>query len=117
MAQATRSLSPKLALERMQRHRHAVITLAVHSATKAVKRRLRAQGIRLHEVTAKDIRIRAEAYFEVHRAELIAQAERAIATWPGFARWRCPPEVSVKSIKIEHSPNANSAIVGQIAND
>jgi len=118
MAGASMSLSPK-ALERIRRHHAAVITLARQSATKAIKRQLQAQGIRLHDESAKDIRIWADAWFNAHRDELIAEAEHAIATWPGFAQWRLPPEheVFVKSNKIERSPNASSAIVGQIAND
>jgi hypothetical protein len=76
--------------EKIQRHRHAVMVLALRSATKAIKARLRAKGIRLSDVTAKDISNQARAWLEVHREELIAEAEHAIATYPGFARWRLP---------------------------
>src|SRR6516162_5084504 len=115
---ATRSLSPKRALERMRQHRQCVIVLARQSARKAIKAQLRAEGLKLSQFSAKDISIRADAYFDVHRQELIAEAEHAIATWPGFERWRLPPghEVFVKSPEIEHSPEANCAITGQIAN-
>jgi hypothetical protein len=112
MARATRSLSPKLALERLQRHRSAVITLAHQAALKVVKARIRAEGKRLHDFSARDLRIQAEQYFEANRAELLAQAKEVVATYPGFERWRCPPEVFEKVTKIEHSPKANSAIVG-----
>jgi hypothetical protein len=89
VAQAKPILTSNRALERMQRHRWAVIRLAHRSATNAVKRQLQAQGVRLSEVSAKEIMVRAEAFFQAHRAELIAKAEEVIATSPHFARWRC----------------------------
>jgi hypothetical protein len=101
----------------MQRHRHAVMVLAMQRARKAVQANIRAKGQRPADFSAKEITLLAEDYLAQHRARLIAEAEKDIATWPGFARWRCPPEVFVKSIKIEHSPKANSAIAGQFAND
>jgi len=60
MAKAARSLSPKQILERMQRHR----LLAHQSATKAIKAKLIAQGVRLTDVTAKDISISARAWLD-----------------------------------------------------
>ena len=75
-------------LQRLHRHRWAVITLARQSAIKAIKAQFQAQGVRLSEVPAKVIHILADAYFDVHRAQLLAEAEKIIATWPGFARWR-----------------------------
>jgi hypothetical protein len=82
---ATRSLSPKRIQEKIQRHRHAVMVLAHQSAQRAIKARLRGQGVRLTDVTAKDISIQARAWFDVHRDELIAEAEQVIATSPRFA--------------------------------
>ena len=115
---ATRSLSPKRTAERIQRHRHAVLVLAHQSARKAIKAQLRAEGLKLSQFSAKDISIRADAYFDVHRERLIAEAGQIIATSPYFARWRLPPghEVFVKSREIEHSPKADSAVAGEIAN-
>jgi len=57
-------------------------------------------------------------YLNQHRAKLMAEAAEEIATWPGSAHWRLPPgqEVFVKSTKIEHSPNADSAIAREITN-
>jgi hypothetical protein len=89
MAKAARSLSPKQILERIRQHRHAVIVLARQSARKAIKAQLRAEGLKLSQFSAKDISIRADAYFDVHRERLIAEAEHVIATSPYFARWRC----------------------------
>jgi hypothetical protein len=113
---ATQSLSPNRIAQKLREHRHAVIVLAHQSARKAIKAQLRAEGLKLSQFSAKDISIRAEAWFDVHRQELIAEAEHAIATWPGFERWRLPPghEMFVKSQQIEHSPEANCAITGQI---
>ena len=118
MAQATRSLSPKRTLERMRQHRQCVIVLAHQSAKKAIKAQLRAEGLKLSQFSAKDISIRADAYFDVHRERLIAETEQIIATSPYFERWRLPPghEVFVKSQQIEHSPKADSAVAGEIVN-
>ncbi len=98
---ATQSLSPNRIAQKLREHRHAVIVLAHQSARKAIKAQLRAEGLKLSQFSAKDISIRAEAWFDVHRQELIAEAEHAIATWPGFERWRLPPghEMFVKSHK------------------
>ena len=76
--------------ERLAQHRRAVIALAHQSARRAIKRQFQAQGVRLSDVTARDLTIWAEAWFDTHRQELIAEAENAIATWPGFERWRKP---------------------------
>ena len=46
---ATRSLSPKRALERIRQHRHCVIVLAHQSAAKAIKAQIRAQGDKLSQ--------------------------------------------------------------------
>jgi hypothetical protein len=77
-----------MAIDRLAQHRHAVITLARRSAKNAVKRQLQAQGVRLHDVTAKDIAIWAESWFDAHRDELIAEAKNVIATSPLFVRWQ-----------------------------
>lgn len=87
---ATRSLSPKRIAERMQRHRLAVRVLAMQRAKQAVREDIRAKGFKLAQFSAKEITLLAEDYFTQHRARLIADAEHAIATWPGFARWRLP---------------------------
>jgi hypothetical protein len=117
MAKASISLSPKRALEKMQRHRAAVITLAMQRAKKIVQTNIRAMGQRLSDFSAREITLLAEDYLAQHREQLRAEAEHAIATWPGFARWRCPPEMFEKITEIERSPNAKSANSGVIAND
>ena len=94
---ASRSLSPNRVAQKLREHHHAVIVLAHQSARKAIKAQLRAEGLKLSQFSAKDISIRAEAWFDVHRQELIAEAEHAIATWPGFARWRLPNCSNIES--------------------
>ena len=118
MAKAARSLSPKQILERIQRHRSAVAVLAMQSARREVKAQIRAQGLKVAHYSAKEISILAEAHLAQHREQLRAEAEHAINTWPGFARWRLPPghEVFVKSPEIEHSPKADSSVAGEIVN-
>ena len=81
MAEATTSLSPNIDL-------WAVMALARLSATKAVKRELQAQGVRLHYISSKEMRELADTYLAQHRADLIAQAAEIVATSPRFARWR-----------------------------
>jgi hypothetical protein len=64
--------------------------LAHQAARRAIKREFQAQGVRLHDLTAREIAIWGEAWFNAHSAELIAEAKHTIATWPEFARWREP---------------------------
>jgi hypothetical protein len=90
MAQAIRSLSPKQILERTQQHRQAVLILAHRRARKAVERELKAQGRRLTCIAPAEINALAREYLTQHSERLRAEAEHAIATWPGFARWRLP---------------------------
>ena len=87
---ATRSLSPKRTAERMRQHRHAVMVLALMRAKTAVQMQIRAKGQKLSDYSAKEISRLAEVELDRNRASLIADAEHAIATWPGFARWRLP---------------------------
>jgi hypothetical protein len=87
---ATRSLSPKQIVERMQRYRQAVMVLARQSARKAIKGQIRALGDKLFQVPARTINIFAEAYFDVHRERLIAEAEHTVNTSPYFEKWRLP---------------------------
>ncbi len=70
-------------------HQLAVMVLARRSATKAVKARLKAQGVNLSRVPFRDINALARDYLAEHRAFFVVEAKQAIATWPEFARWRC----------------------------
>src|SRR6516225_8517557 len=87
---AKRSLSPNRVAQKLREHRQCVIVLARQSARKAIKAQLRAEGLKLSQFSAKDISIRADAYFDVHRERLIAEAEQIVATSPYFERWRFP---------------------------
>ena len=108
---AVRSLSPKQILERTQRHRQAVIQLARRAAIKAVNANLKAEGARLTLAPPRTIRLFANAYFAVHRDELIAKAEHAIATWPGFARWRLPCADINNSAQSGNEPKSTTSAV------
>ena len=88
VAQATRSLSPKRAAERIRQHRAAIMVLAMQAAKRAVKALIRARGQKLAEFSACEISVLAEAELERNRAQLIAEAEHVIETWPGFAYLR-----------------------------
>ena len=64
-------------------NRSAVLcTLARQRAVNVIKRQLQAQGIRLNDVTVRDIHIWADAYLEVHRQELIEQAMEMVSSSP-----------------------------------
>ena len=82
----TRSLSPNRIAQKLREHRHAVIVLARQSAMKAIKAQIRAQGDKLSQVPGRTIGVFADAYFDVHRERLIAEAGQIIATSPYFAR-------------------------------
>jgi hypothetical protein len=90
------------------------MTLARMRAKKSVLLALRAQGLTPEHFSAREISVLTDYYVNQHRARLMAEAAEAIATWPGFARWRCAEEVVVKSTKIEQSPNVTSANRGTI---
>ena len=118
MTEVTAILSPNRETQGMLRHRSAVMTLARMRAKKSVLLSLRAQGFKPQHFSVREIAVLTDYYVNQHRARLIAEAEEIIETWPGFAQWRLPPgqEVLAKSTEIEHLPNADSAIAGEIAN-
>jgi hypothetical protein len=88
---ATRSLSPHQITQRLLKHRAAVAIRAHQLATNAVKASIRRHGLKLSELTARDIRSWADLFLEDHRAELVTSAEHDIAAWPGFEPWRIVP--------------------------
>ena len=61
--------------ERLAQHRRAVLALAHQSAKRAVKRQFQAQGVKLHDLTARQITIWAEAWFDAHSADRRGQAQ------------------------------------------
>jgi len=109
---ATRSLSAKQVQERLQRHRSAVAVLAMQSARREVKAQIRAQGLKVAHYSAKEISILAEAHLAQHREQLRAEAEHAINTWPGFARWRLPNCSNITTVaQSENEPKSTTSAV------
>jgi len=108
---ATRSLSPNRIVQKLREHRQCVIVLARQSARKAIKAQLRAEGLKLSQFSAKDISIRADAYFDVHRERLIAEAEQIVATSPYFARWRLPSANITTVAQSENEPKSTTSAV------
>jgi hypothetical protein len=68
----------------------AIAVLAKRSARKAIEAKLKAQGVRVSFVPLREINALANDYLAEHGAFFVAEAKQAIATWPGFARWRLP---------------------------
>jgi hypothetical protein len=68
--------------------------LAHQSAKKRVQANIRAKGQRIADFSAREITLLAEDYLGQHGEQLRAEAEHAIATWPGFARWRLPVQIT-----------------------
>src|SRR6516165_3427644 len=112
---ATQSLSPNRIAQKLSEHRHAVIMLAHQSARKAIKAQLRAEGLKLSQFSAKDISIRAEAYFDVHRERLIAEAEQIVATSPYFARWRLPDCSNIENSAQNQNPQTSTTSTVQMS--
>src|SRR5262249_39358283 len=95
--------------------------LAMLRSRQAVKRELQAQGLKPAQYAAREITALASQYLSEHRSELMPDAMETVTRWTLAGefgkRAQRAAQVFVKSTKIEHSPNANSAIVGQIVND
>jgi hypothetical protein len=73
----------KKAEEKARQARVAVATLARSAAKDEAKRQIRAQGLRVHDFSAKEISLRAEAWFAAHPDEMIAEG-RAKAAALGY---------------------------------
>jgi hypothetical protein len=104
MAENEAQRRAKAYADRLAQYRRAVITLAHQSAKKTGQADIRAKGQRIADFSAREITLLAEDYLAQHREQLWAEAEHAIATWPGFARWRVPSRPD------SESDNANTAI-------
>src|SRR5262249_31339615 len=108
---ATRSLSPDRIAQKLREHRSAVAVLAMQSAKRAVKDQIRAKGKKPAHFTAKEIAVLAEVELQRNRTKLIAEAEHAIATWPGFAPWRLPcADISTDAQKENEPRSITSAV-------
>jgi hypothetical protein len=65
----------------MRQHRHAVIVLALQRLRRRLRQKIRAQGYKLPEYSARDLRLLVEQYFDQHRDELIAEATATVEHW------------------------------------
>ena len=75
----------------------AVNVRARQVALNATKDQLRRQGLRVSQFTQRDLRVRAEAYLEAHRAQLIEDAKADVERWraSGFFGKRARDTVQV----------------------
>jgi hypothetical protein len=85
------------------------MTLARMRAKKAVLLALRAQGLKPQDFSAREIGVLTDYYVNQHRAKLMAEAAEAIATWPGFAQWRCA-ELNTNAQKENEPKSITSAV-------
>jgi hypothetical protein len=111
MAEATAILSPNRATQRILRHRSAVMTLARMQAKKSVLLELRAQGLKPQHFSSREIAVLTDYYLNQHRAQLMAEAAEAIATWPGFARWRLPSANIESNAQTQTQPISTTSAV------
>jgi hypothetical protein len=59
----------------------AVRVLAIREAIKAVKQRMRAQGLKVQQAPHKVIVAAADDYLSNHRLELVAEATKIVERW------------------------------------
>jgi hypothetical protein len=64
----------------------AIYTLAMYRAKKAVKEQLRRKGVKLSEVTARDIQILARLELDLRGPEFVAQGKEMIASSPELTK-------------------------------
>jgi hypothetical protein len=108
MVEANHSLSQIQA-----RITRASFVLALHRAHGAVKAELKRQRVRIADVEAKEITVRARDYLEAHR-ELVADARPVVESW--FARGVFGKRAQKEFIKysgIEQSQGDRSVANGQ----
>ena len=110
MAKVVRSLSPKQIQERLQQHRLAVMVLARRSARKAIEAK-QGQGVRVSLVPPCEINALTNDYLAEHRAFFVVEAKQAIATRPGFARWRLPCADVSSDAQTETQPKSITSAV------
>jgi hypothetical protein len=111
MTEATAVLSPNRELQKMLRHRSAVMTLARMRAKKAVLLALRAQGLKPQDFSVREVGVLTDYYVNQHRARLLAEAAEEIAKWPGFARWRLPSSNINNNAQTENEPKSIASAV------
>ena len=63
---------------RAMQARAAVGVFAMQAAKRAIKNQLRAQGLRVHDLSARDLTLRAEMWLAWHPALLAEAREKAV---------------------------------------
>jgi len=115
---ATRSLSQptinKHRQAKIEKHRFAVMMLARSAAAKVIKARLREQGVRLTLVKPADINALAYPYLAEHREQLVAEAQRIIATSPHFKSWRLPCVNVLSDAQTQTQPISTTSAVQKL---
>ena len=115
---ANRSLSQPTINKHHQRkidkHRFAVMMLARSQAVKVIKARLKEQGVRLTLVKPRDINDLAYPYLAEHREQLLAEAERIIATSPRFKSWRLPVANILSDAQTKTQPISTTSAVQKL---
>jgi hypothetical protein len=97
-----------------------IAVLAEYRARKQVKEMLRREGHKVSAYTAAEIKVMANVWAAMHRDELVADAREMISKSPEltkmYEREQRKLRVVGKLLETEHSPKANSANSGVIAN-
>lgn len=99
-------------LKQRRAYHTAIRVLALHASRNAIKAQLRAKGIKLHEVSYKDLQIMAELYFKANRAQLSHDAKRVVDAFPEFVKWRG----SAKLLTYAQNQNEPKSITSVVQN-
>lgn len=70
----------------MRYYPHMIHTLAFQRAIRIIKKQIAADGVRLGDVTSRDLKIWANYYLEAHRAELIEATIEWVRDDPVFLK-------------------------------
>lgn len=83
MVEANHRVHPSPTSNHAQRQAmgRAVRVLAIREAVKAVKQRMRAQGLKVHYIPRNAILSAADDYLAVHRSELFTEATKIVERW------------------------------------
>ena len=83
-----------------------IFHIARHKAKKAVEAELKEAGIRLTTFPYCDLKLRANAYFDAHRAELVEQATHTVMRSPQLRKLHEQEERLRAKVKTNAQPNA-----------
>jgi hypothetical protein len=65
---------------------HMIHTVAFQRAIRIIKKQLAADGVRIGDVTSRDLKIWANEYLQAHRSELIEATIEWVRGDPGFMK-------------------------------